>query len=162
MRKELLIILIVLIIGEVNAQWDDGILLNVQEINLNEMRRVGMGGEEAVLLVMEQFIDRSYNFVYLSRNYLVPKESREFLDVGKDRMLIIVIGYVEFNNLLYAQVYYDEAFFILAVARNDRDFIRINEVPMVRLNYDKYNSDRRNNVLNVIKRSNMIPFGVER
>jgi len=47
------------------GQWEEGVLMDVQEINIEEMVNHKMSGAEAVLTVIEQFIDQNYRYAYI-------------------------------------------------------------------------------------------------
>jgi hypothetical protein len=143
------------------AQWDNGVLMNVQEVNIAKMKAVNMPGAEAVLKVIEQFADTRYRYAYVSNNYLIPLEQQKYLKLGRDRFLIAVTGYPERNNLLYTQVFFDTGFFFVVLAREERDMKRSGDMQITRMNYEKGNPVRRNNVRDTIQRNNIVPMGIE-
>jgi hypothetical protein len=144
-----------------HAQWDNGVLLNVQEVDIAKMKAVKMSGAEAVMKVIEQYADTRYRYAYVSGNYLIPPEQLKNLKLGKDRFLIAVAGYPARNNLLYTQVFFGTGFFFVALAREERDIQRTGEMQITRMNYEKGNAIRRNNVRDTIQQNNIVPLGIE-
>jgi hypothetical protein len=145
----------------VHAQWDNGVLMDVQEVNIAKMKAVNMSGAEAVLKVIEQYADTRYRYAYVSNNYLIPLEQQKHLKLGRNRFLIAVTGYPERNNLLYTQVFFDTGFFFVVLAREERDMKRSGDMQITRMNYEKGNPVRRNNVRDTIQRNNIVPMGIE-
>jgi hypothetical protein len=143
------------------AQWDNGVLLDVQEVNISKMKAVNMSGAEAVLKVIEQYTDTRYRYAFVSSNYLIPSEQHKNLKLGKDRFLVAVAGYPERNNLLYTQVFFNTGFFFVVLAREERDMKRTGDMQITRMNYEKGNAVRRNNVRDTIQRNNILPLGIE-
>jgi len=146
--------------GHTAYALDDGVLLDVVDINVTEMRRQKMSGAEAVLKTMEQFIDFSYKFVYISDNRYRPDNQMEYLKVGKKRMIVGVVGFPEQNHVIMAQVLFDRSYFLVIVSKQAADVPVSGAMPMVRMNYEKYNSMRRNNVKEFIQRNNIEKLGV--
>jgi len=144
-----------------HAQWNDGVLMNVQEVTIAKMKAARMTGAEAVLKVIEQYTDGRYRFAFVSNNYLIPAEQRQNLKVGKNRFLIALAGYPAQNNLLYAQVFFDNSFFFVTLAKNESDMKRSGDMQMIKINYEKGNAVRRNNVRDTIQRNNIIPLGID-
>ena len=145
----------------VTAQWDDGVLLEVQEVNITKMRAVQMPGAEAIMKIVEQYADRQYRFAFVSNNYLIPTEQKTHLNLGKNRFLIAVAGYPSLNDLLFTQVLFDQSFFFVVLTKNESDMKRQNDIQIIKMNYDKGNSIRRNNVRDTIQRNNIIPLGID-
>jgi hypothetical protein len=143
------------------AQWDNGMLMDVQEIDIVKMKAVNMTGAEAVLKVVEQYADNRYRYAFVSNNYLIPHEQQKYLKLGKNRFMIAVAGYPDRNNLLYTQVFFDTGFFFLVLAREERDMRRAGDMQITRMNYEKDNVVRRNNVRDTIQRNNIVPMGIE-
>jgi hypothetical protein len=143
------------------GQWDDGILINVQEVNIARMQEQRMPGAEAVLKVIEQYVDQSYRYVWVSQNYELPREQQEYLKLGAGRFLVVVAGYPGRNNLLYAQIFYGLHFFFVIMAKREGDLIRTSDIQIYRMAYEKYNQQRRNNVRDMIQRNNIIPLGID-
>jgi hypothetical protein len=143
------------------AQWENGVLLNVQEVDIAKMKAVNMPGAEAVMKVIEQFTDTRYRYAFVSNNYLIPPEQQKNLKLSKTRFLIAVAGYPERNNLLYAQVFFNTGFFFVVLAREERDMKRSGDFQITRMNYEKGNAVRRNNVRDTIQRNNIVPMGIE-
>ena len=144
-----------------HAQYTDGVLLNVQEVDIAKMKAVNMSGAEAVMKVIEQFTDTRYRYAFVSNNYLIPPEQQKNLKLAKTRFLIAVAGYPERNNLIYAQVFFDTGFFFVILAREERDLNRSGDMQITRMNYEKGNAVRRNNVRDTIQRNNIIPMGID-
>jgi hypothetical protein len=153
--------LVLLAAHSLYAQWDNGVLLNVQEVDIAKMKSVKMTGAEAVMKVVEQYADTRYRFAFVSNNYLIPPEQQKSLKLAKERFLIAVAGYPGRNNLLYAQVFFDTGFFFVVLAREDRDMKRSGDMQITRMNYEKGNAVRRNNVRDTIQRNNIVPMGIE-
>ncbi|MCL2763601.1 MAG: hypothetical protein FWD36_10470 [Treponema sp.] len=145
----------------VHAQWHDGLLMDVQEVNITAMQSVKMSGAEAVMKVIEQYADGQYRFAFISNNYLLPAEHTKNITVGKNRLLIAVAGYPLLNDLIYTQVFFDQSFFFVALAKNESDMKRSNSMQIIRMNYEKRNALRRNNVRDTIQRNNIIPLGID-
>jgi hypothetical protein len=143
------------------AQYADGVLMNIQEVDIAKMKAAKMPGAEAVLKVIEQYADGRYRYAFVSNNYLVPADRQRHLNSDKSRFLIAVAGYPARNNLVYAQVFYDNSFFFVALAREERDVRRTGDMQIIRLNYEKGNAVRRNNILDTIQRNNIIPLGID-
>jgi hypothetical protein len=135
--------------------------MDVQEVNIAQMRAVKMPGAEAVMKVMEQYADGQYRFAFISNNYLVPAQQQKHLNMGRDRFVVAVAGYPAQNNLLYTQVFFDNSFFFIALAKRETDMKRINDMQIIRVNYEKGNAVRRNNVRDTIQRNNIIPLGID-
>jgi hypothetical protein len=143
------------------AQWNNGVIMNVQEVDIAEMRAGRMSGAEAVMKIIEQFVDSQYRFAFVSYNYLVPEEQRKRFDIEKKQFIVSVIGYPNMNNLLYTQIFYDQSFFFVVLAKNENDLKRSNDIQVVKMNYEKGNSVRRNNVRDTMQRNNIIPLGID-
>jgi hypothetical protein len=161
MKKYFAGILVLLNAFFVYAQWNDGVLIDVQEINIAKMKAARLPGTEAVMKVMEQYADDRYRFAFVSSNYLIPAEQQKYLNVGKDRFLIAVASYPSRHNLLYAQVFFDKSFFFVALAKTEHDLKGSNEMQIIKMNYEKRNAVRRNNLLDTIQRNNIIPLGID-
>ena len=145
----------------VHAQWNDGVLMNVQEVTIAKMKAARMTGAEAVMKVIEQYTDGRYRFAFVSNNYLIPAEQSRYLDLGKNRFLIALAGYPALNDLLYAQVFFDKSFFFVSLARNETDMKRSGDIQIIKMNYEKGNAVRINNVRDTIQRNNIIPLGID-
>jgi hypothetical protein len=143
------------------AQWDDGVLIEVQEVNIAKMKAGKMTGEEAVMKVIEQYTDTQYRFAIVSNNYLIKKKKKKYLDVGKKRFIVALAGYPALNNLLYAQIFFDQSFFFIALTKRESDMKRSNDVQITKMNYEKRNTVRRNNVRDTIQRNNIMPLGID-
>jgi len=142
--------------------WEEAVLLDVTDINIAEMRRQRMSGAEAVLKTMEQFIDFTYRFIYISDNRYQPDNQTEFLKVGKNRMIVGVVGFPGQNHVIMAQVLFDRSYFLVIASRQAAD-VPVppgSSAPMIRMNYEKYNSMRRNNVKEFIQRNNIEKLGL--
>jgi hypothetical protein len=161
MKKILLCISLFLNVLSVYAQWDGGVLLDVQEVNIAKMKAARMPGAEAVMKVIEQYADGRYRFAFVSYNYLIPAGQQKHLNVGKDRFLIALASYPPRHDLLYAQVFFDKSFFFIALAKEEQDMKGSNDLQIIRMNYEKRNTARRNNVLDTIQRNNIIPLGID-
>ncbi|MDR0456183.1 MAG: hypothetical protein LBH20_05820 [Treponema sp.] len=160
MKKAFIIILLITACSA-HAQWNDGVLINVQEVTIAKMKAVRMTGAEAVMKVIEQYTDGRYRFAFVSNNYLIPPEQLQHLDLGKNRFLIVVAGYPAQNNLLYAQIFFDSSFFFITLAKNESDMKLSNDMQITKMNYEKGNAVRRNNVRDTIQRNNIIPLGID-
>jgi hypothetical protein len=143
------------------AQWDNGVIMNVQEVDIGKMRAARMSGAEAILKIIEQFVDNQYRFAFVSYNYLLPEKQRQYLDTEKKCFTVAVIGYPNMNNLLYTQVFYDKSFFFVVLVKNETDLKRSTDVQITKMNYEKRNPVRRNNVRDTIQRNNIIPLGID-
>jgi len=139
---------------------DDAVLLDVVDINIAEMRRQKMSGAEAVLKTMEQFIDFTYRYIYISDNRYQPDKQMEFLKVGTRKMIVGVVGFPEQNHVIMAQVLFDRSYFLVIAAKQAADVPVSGAMPMVRMNYEKYNSMRRGNVRDFIQRNNIVKLGI--
>ena len=161
MKKYILSMVLLVNVLSIYAQWDDGVLINVQELNIAKMKAARMIGAEAVMKVMEQYTDGRYRFAFVSNNYLMPMEQQKNLDVGRERFLVVLAGYPAHNNLVYAQVFFDNSFFFVALTKDERDMKAKNDMQIIRMNYEKGNTVRRNNVRDTIQRNNIIPLGID-
>jgi hypothetical protein len=146
--------------GHTEYAWEEPVLLDVVDINITEMRRQRMSGAEAVLKTMEQFIDFTYRFIYISDNRYLPDNQTNFLKVGKDRMIVGLVGFPGQNRVIMAQVLFDRSYFLVITSKQAVDVPLSTAMPMVRMNYEKYNSMRRNNVREFIQRNNIEKLGV--
>jgi len=161
MKKYFFVMLILTSVFFVNAQWNDGVLINVQEVTIAKMKAARMTGAEAVMKVIEQYTDGRYRFAFVSDNYLIPAEQRRRFDPGKNRFLIALAGYPALNNLLYAQVFFDTGFFFVTLAKDEKDMKYSDGIQIIKMNYEKGNAVRRNNVRDTIQRNNIIPLGID-
>jgi len=152
--------------GHTEYAWEDAVLLDVVDINIAEMRRQRMTGAEAVLKTMEQFIDFTYRFIYISDNRYQPDNQMNFLKVGKNRMVVGVVGFPGQNRVIMAQVLFDRSYFLVIASKQAADVPvgdsapQSGAMPMIRMNYEKYNSMRRNNVREFIQRNNIERLGL--
>jgi hypothetical protein len=147
-------------VGHTEYSWGEAVLLDVVDINTAEMRRQRMIGAEAVLKTMEQFIDYTYRFIYISDNRYQPDKQMNFLKVGKNRMIVGVVGFPGQNHVIMAQVLFDRSYFLVIASKQTADVPINNAMPMIRMNYEKYNSMRRNNVKEFIQRNNIARWGL--
>jgi hypothetical protein len=143
------------------AQYSDGVLINMQEVDIGKMKSAKMLGAEAVLKVIEQYADGRYRYAFVSNNYLVPDDWQKRLSIDKNRFLIAVAGYPAQNNLVFAQIFYDNSFFFVTLVKDERDMRRTGDIQTTRLNYEKGNAVRRNNIRDTIQRNNIIPLGID-
>jgi hypothetical protein len=162
MSKVAVILLLTISAAVAYAQWDDGVLINVQEVNIAAMHGTDISGAEAIMKVIEQYVDASYQFAYLSQNYLIPLQQETYLNLGTNRFTVVVVGYPGMNNLLYAQVFFDKSFFFLALCKRDTDLRRTSDIQIYRMNYDKFNTGRRNNVRDTMQANNVLPLGMDK
>jgi hypothetical protein len=146
--------------GQTGPAWEEAVLLDVVDINIREMRRQNMSGAEAVLKTIEQFIDFTYKFVYISDNRYQPDNLTGFLKVGKDRMIVGVVGFPGQDHVIMAQVLFDRSYFLVIASKQAADVPVGSAMPMIRMNYEKYNSMRRNNVKEFIQRNNIVKMGL--
>ena len=146
--------------GHTGYAWEEAVLLDVVDINIAEMRRQRMAGAEAVLKTMEQFIDFTYRFIYISDNRYQLDNQMNFLKVGKNRMIVGVVGFPGQNRVIMAQVLFDRSYFLVIASKQAADVPVYGTMPMVRMNYEKYNSMRRNNVKEFIQRNNIEKLGI--
>ena len=144
-----------------HAQWNDGVLMDVQEVNIAKMRAEKMIGAEAVVKVIEQYTNGQYRFAFVSNNYVLPAQQQKRLDLGKERFMVVLAGYPSQNNLLYTQVFFDNSFFFVVLAKQESDMKRTNDVQIIKMNYERGNAVRRNNVCETIQRNNIIPLGID-
>jgi hypothetical protein len=161
-RRVYFIIFFIIISYNIYGQWENGLILNVQEVDINKMKQANMNGAEAILKVIEQFVDKSYQFCFISENYVLTAEQVKGFDTGRGRFLVGLVGYPDNNNLLYAQVFFDKSFFIIIIAKRENDFKKVSSINLLKLNYDKYNKTRRDNVKEAIQRNNILRLGIER
>jgi len=161
MKKYFFVIMVLTAAFSTHAQWNDGVLMNVQEVTIAKMKAARMTGAEAIMKVIEQYTDGRYRFAFVSDNYLIPAKQRQYLDLGKNRFLIALAGYPALNNLLYAQIFFDKSFFFVTLARNESDMKRSGDIQIIKMNYEKGNAVRRNNVCDTIQRNNIIPLGID-
>jgi len=146
--------------AQAGPAWEEPVLLDVVDINIAEMRRQRMTGAEAVLKTMEQFIDFTYRFIYVSNNLYQPDKQTNFLNVGKDRMIVGLVGFPSQNRVIMAQVLFDRSYFLVIVSKQAADVPHGSVIPMTRLNYEKYNSMKRGNVKGFIQRNNIEKLGI--
>jgi len=152
--------------GHTEYAWEEPVLLDVVDINIAEMRRQRMTGAEAVLKTMEQFIDFTYRFIYISDNRYQPDNQTNFLRVGKDRMIVGLVGFPVQNRVIMAQVLFDRSYFLVIAAKQAADVpfsgsVPFNgTIPMTRMSYEKYNSMKRNSVKEFIQRNNIVKMGI--
>ena len=144
-----------------HAQWNDGVLMDVQEVDIAKMRAGKMLGAEAVMKVIEQYADGQYRYAFVSNNYLIPTQQRKYLDLDRTRFVVALAGYPAQNNLLYTQVFFDNSFFFVVLAKRETDMKRTDSVQITRMNYEKGNAVRRNNVRDTMQRNNIIPLGID-
>jgi hypothetical protein len=144
-----------------HAQWNDGVLINVQEVTITKMQAARMTGAEAVMKVIEQYTDGRYRFAFVSNNYLIPAEQYKNMNKGKNHFTVVLAGYPAQNNLLYAQIFFDNSFFFVALTKNETDMKRSGDIQITKMNYEKGNAVRRNNVRDTIQRNNIIPLGID-
>jgi len=161
MKRHLLGIILLIGTLSAHAQRDDGVILDVHEVYIAKMQAARMSGAEAVMKVVEQFSDGQYRFAFISNNYMVPAQHYKYLNMAKDRFLVAVAGYPAQNNLVYAQIFYNNNFFFVALAKKEADIKRTNDMQIIRVNYEKGNAARRNNVRDTIQRNNIIPLGID-
>jgi len=154
---------IIFLIGafSAHAQWNDGVLIDVQEVDIAKMKAGKMLGAEAVVKIMEQYTNGQYRFAFVSNNYDLPAQQQKRLDLGKDRFMVVLAGYPSQNNLLYTQVFFDSSFFFVVLAKQETDMRRTNDIQIIKMNYEKGNVVRRNNVRDTIQRNNIIPMGID-
>jgi hypothetical protein len=146
--------------GHTEYAWEEAVLLDVVDINIAEMRQQKMPGAEAVLKAIEQFIDFTYRYIYISDNRYQPDNQTTFLHVGKNRMIVGVVGFPGQNHVIMAQVLFDRSYFLVIASKQASDVPVGDAMPMVRMNYEKYNSMRRNNVKEFIQRNNINKLGI--
>jgi hypothetical protein len=161
MKKTFILFLLICVLTPVFGQaWEEAVLLDVVDIIISEMRRHNMQGAEAVLKTIEQFIDFTYKFIYISDNRYQPDKLMESLKVGKNRMVVGIVGFPEQNHVIMAQVLFDRSYFLVIASKQAADVPVGSAMPMVRMNYEKYNSMRRNNVKEFIQRNNILKMGI--
>jgi len=146
--------------GHAEHAWEEAVLLDVVDINIDKMRGQRMPGAEAVLKTMEQFIDFTYRFIYISDNRYQTDSLMHFLKVGKNRMIVGVVGFPGQNHVIMTQALFDRSYFLVIASKQASDVPVVNTMPMVRMNYEKYNSMRRNNVKEFIQRNNINKLGI--
>jgi len=144
-----------------HAQRDDGVLMDVREVNIAKMKTARMSGAEAVMKVVEQYADGQYRFAFVSNNYLAPAQRQKYLNGGRDRFTVAVAGYPARNDLLYTHVFYGNSFFFIALAKRETDMKPTGDTQIIKMNYEKGNAVRRNNVRDTIQRNNIIPLGID-
>jgi hypothetical protein len=140
--------------GHTEYAWEEAVLLDVVDINIAEMRRQNMSEAEAVLKTVEQFIDFTYRFIYISDNRYQPDNLKGYLKPVRNRMTVGVVGFPGQNHVIMAQVLFDRSYFLVIASKQAADVPVSGAMPMVRMNYEKYNSMRRNNVKEFIQRNN--------
>jgi len=161
MKKHFFVIMALTAAFSAHAQWNDGVLINVQEVTIAKMKAARMTGAEAVMKVIEQYTDGRYRFAFVSNNYLLPAEQRKNLNMEKNRFTVALMSYPAHNNLLYAQIFFNTSFFFVALAKDETDMKRSNDIQITKMNYEKGNAARRNNVRDTIQRNNIIPLGID-
>jgi len=62
--------------------------------------------------------------------------------------------------VIMAQVLFDRSYFLVIAAKQASDVPVGSTMPMVRMNYEKYNSMKRNNVKEFIQRNNIVKLGL--
>jgi hypothetical protein len=160
-RTIMMIGILVVLVGLVYGQYEDGILLNVQEVDLDQMRRLRFEGSESVLLVIEQFTDNAYRYAFISSNYSIDRNMTEYLRLNESKMMIVVAVYPSMNNLLYTQVFYNNRYFFIVIVKQESDFVKMSGIQITRMNYEKRNQNRRNNLKEFLRANNIIPMGIE-
>jgi hypothetical protein len=140
--------------------WEEAVLLDVVDIDIDKMQGRRMTGAEAVLKTIEQFIDFTYRFIYISDNRYQTDQQMSFLKVGKNRMIVGVVGFPGQNHVIMAQALFDRSYFLVIASKQASDVPVVSVMPMVRMNYEKYNSLRRNNVKEFIQRNNITKLGI--
>jgi hypothetical protein len=148
------------VFGQAGRVWEEAVLLDVVDINIREMQRQKMQGAEAVLKTIEQFIDFTYKFVFISDNRYQPDNLLESLKVGKNRMVVGVVGFPGQSHVIMAQVLFDRGYFLVIASKQAADVPVNSAMPMVRMNYEKYNSMKRSNVKEFIQRNNIVKLGI--
>ena len=161
MKKTFCIFFLSLIAFSAKAQWDNGVLLDVQEVDIAGMKALKMPGAEAVMKVIEQYADGKYRYVFVSNNYLIPEKQKGQINTGRNRFIVAVAGYPALNDLIYTQVLFDKSFFFVVMAKNESDMKKSNNMQIIKMNYEKRNAVRRNNVRDTIQRNNIIPLGID-
>jgi len=161
MKKHFFVLALLTAAFSAHAQWNDGVLINVQEVIIAKMKAARMTGADAVMKVIEQYTDGRYRFAFVSNNYLIPAEQRKNLNVEKNRFTVALAGYPAQNNLLYAQVFFNNSFFFVALTKNETDIKHSGDMQIIKMNYEKGNAVRRNNVRDTIQRNNIIPLGID-
>jgi len=140
--------------GQAGLTGEEAVLLDVVDINITGMRRLNMSEAEAVLKTVEQFIDFTYRFIFISDNRYQPDNLRGYLRAERNKMIVGVVGFPEQNHVIMAQVLFDRSYFLVIMSKQASDVPVNGAMPMVRMNYEKYNSMRRNNVKEFIQRNN--------
>lgn len=146
---------------DTGEQFEDGLLLDMQEIEIAYMQERRMKGAEVVLRIMEQYVDSSYKFAFISDNYRLPLRDDLTVAANRETFVVALAGYVLLNHLIYCQVFYDKQFFFVMLAKEEADVLDNFQVPLLKMNYDKFNSLRRNNVRDTIQRNNIVKIGIE-
>ena len=146
--------------GQDGFTGEDAVLLDVVDINITGMRRLNMSEAEAVLKTVEQFIDFTYRYIFISDNRYQPDNLRGYLRAGRNKMIVGVVGFPEQNHVIMAQVLFGRSYFLVIMSKQAADVPVSGAMPMVRMNYEKYNSMRRNNVREFIQRNNITKLGL--
>jgi hypothetical protein len=71
-----------------------------------------------------------------------------------------VVGFPGQNRVIMAQVLFDRSYFLVIASKRADDVPVGDTIPMIRMNYEKYNSMRRNNVREFIQRNNVEKLGI--
>jgi hypothetical protein len=75
-------------------------------------------------------------------------------------MIVGVVGFPGQNRVIMAQVLFDRSYFLIIASKQAADVPVGDSMPMIRMNYEKYNSMRRNNVKEFIQRNNIVKLGL--
>lgn len=146
---------------DIFAQNDGGVILDIQEIDIDNLKLSGIKGSEAVVMVLDQFTDQSYRYVFISKNYEMKEEQKKIVNNSDRKFTVGLVCYPENNNLLYVQVIYKNNFFVVAVAKRENDIKIIEGAQLIRMNYEKKNKVRMDNLKETIQKNNIVPLGIE-
>jgi hypothetical protein len=141
------------------CDWEDGDLLDVNEIDIEKMKKANLNGADAVLMVMEQFVTDSYGYIYISPNYLLRDDQKEYVEISKERIAVGVARFLKMNNLIYANVIYDQYFFILVLAKRYFDMKPLDGIAFERMEYSR-RGEKRKNVVEKINSNNIVKLKI--
>ena len=150
---------VVIAMGASAQTWGNGLVLDVVNLPVEALIKYNKGGANEIMKCMERFVDLSYKYAFVSNDlFPMPNQFNNLLPANVNEIMVGVMGYPERGRIIVAQVIYNGIYFVIILARNITDVPVTAEMPMSRMNYEKYNSLRRTNVVDFIQRNNVDKF----